>query len=253
VANLTPGKSSNASVPVTVLPSSQSCSVQVFLTPDLAGANIVAQSPVVPFTSTGSLQTIAAALVFPNTAGTYYVFVAVYVAGVLVGVWTNGTVKALLPCSFGVPTVHDIWNCNNSVIWNVWATMSDNGQYSWSGIYSIPYNTWVQYLCKIHNPNNQSVQKSIKLKAHYVNSNLGIDWIATYPTNGSSYNITVPANGDYQFDSCGIEGIFGDATISPGTLFTNNVSIIMQNAYYEVWLVDENGIESTHLRATPGA
>lgn len=288
MVNLTPGKSQNASVPITVLPSSQSCSVQVFMTPDSAGANIVAQSPVVPFTSTGSLQTIAAALVSPNTAGTYYVFVAVYVAGVLVGVWTNGTVTVSAPTP--------IWTYSSPAIDANWQV-------------GVSYFNWIRYRCQITNPSSQAVAKAIslmyKLKIPPSATFQGVPIFKTYnppiplgpfygSTNipqadlaaviawyiaggfenlyGNFYNqsvasqnaawqawisatgkvypsgILIPAGGSYQFDSCGIEGITG-----PGYSATGGKTI---NGYrgggwiYEVWLRDADGTESTHLQVS---
>jgi hypothetical protein len=97
----------------------------------------------VPFTSTGSLQTIAAALVSPNTAGTYYVFVAVYVAGVLVGVWTNGTVMVSAPTplwTYGTPAIDANWQVGVNYYFN-----------------------WIRYRCLITNPSSQPVAKAISL------------------------------------------------------------------------------------------
>jgi len=94
MANLVAGANQTAAVPVKVIPSGLPCGAQVFLTLDAAGANVKAQSVIFSFVSTGSLQLVAVPLVAP-AAGTYYVFVAIYINGIDVGVWASGTVVVI--------------------------------------------------------------------------------------------------------------------------------------------------------------
>lgn len=93
MANLTAGATQTATVPIRIVPSGLSCGIRVFLTSDAAGAIIKAQSSIVSFSSTGSLQSVVAPLVAP-AVGTYYVCVAVLIHGISVGVWASGTVTA---------------------------------------------------------------------------------------------------------------------------------------------------------------
>ncbi len=96
MANLTAGAVQTATVPIKVTPSGLSCGVRVLLSLDSAMASIVSQSSVVSFTSTGSQQQVAVQLTVP-TAGTHYAFVAVYINGILVGVWSNPSVNVVAP------------------------------------------------------------------------------------------------------------------------------------------------------------
>jgi hypothetical protein len=75
------GGSHTASVPITVTPAGQACSVTVILTSDAAGANVVATSSSVAFASTGSAQAETLAITTPTATGTYYAFVEVTVGG----------------------------------------------------------------------------------------------------------------------------------------------------------------------------
>lgn len=87
---LSPG-AHNAAVPVTVAPPGLSCAVQVVLTLDEAGTQLAAQSNVVPFTSQGILQMVNASVSIPSAGD--YVFVGIFVNGILVGVWPNPPVR----------------------------------------------------------------------------------------------------------------------------------------------------------------
>lgn len=96
MTNLVAGANQLASVPIKVVPSGLSCGAKVFLALDSAGAIIATQSAVMPFGSTGSQQTVAAPLIAP-AAGSYYVFVPVYINGILAGVWSSPSVAVVAP------------------------------------------------------------------------------------------------------------------------------------------------------------
>ncbi len=78
---LNPG-TRKAAVPITIIPTGQACSLQVILTNDEAGVSLAGQSVITNFTSTGSLQTVNATLTAP-AAGSYWVWVAVFVNGIM--------------------------------------------------------------------------------------------------------------------------------------------------------------------------
>jgi hypothetical protein len=102
---LLPATSHNASVPVTVVPTGQSIGVQVLFTSDLAGNNLATQSNVVTSTSTGSSQTVLVPITTPAIGGTYYVFVAVSVNGVVVGVFAQGAANSVVIPGVTVGTI----------------------------------------------------------------------------------------------------------------------------------------------------
>ena len=98
-----------ANQPVTVyvkaVPFGLPCGIRVFLTSDVAGAIIKAQSSIVSFAAAWGQQSVAASLVAP-AAGTYYVFVAGYISDTQVGVWASGTVNVvLLPFQYSNPYI----------------------------------------------------------------------------------------------------------------------------------------------------
>jgi hypothetical protein len=287
MANLVAGANQTATVPITVRPSGLSCGVQVFLTSDAAGTIIKAQSTIKPFSSMSSLQSVAATLTAP-VAGTYYVFVAVYIAGVLIGVWINGTVMVSAPTP--------LWTYSSPAIDANWQV-------------GVSYFNWIRYRCQITNPSSQAVAKAIslmyKLKIPPSATFQGVTIFKTYnppiplgpfygSTNipqadlaaviawyiaggfenlyGNFYNqsvasqnaawqawisatgkvypsgILIPVGGSYQFDSCGIEGITG-----PGYSATGGETIDGYRGggwIYEVWLRDADGTESTHLQVS---
>ncbi|MDD3493371.1 MAG: hypothetical protein PHZ19_07760 [Candidatus Thermoplasmatota archaeon] len=85
-----------AGVPVKVTPSGLSCALLVVLTKDAGGTEIVSTSNQPVFTSTGSSQTVNASINIPSSAsGTLYVFVDVYVNGILVGIFPQGSDNAI--------------------------------------------------------------------------------------------------------------------------------------------------------------
>lgn len=103
---LAPG-TRTARVPITILPSGQACSLQVLLTSDAAGLKGVGQSNVPTFSSTGAAQNVTATLTAP-AAGTYYVFVAVYVSGILVGVFPQGADNVVIVPGIAVGPI--VWS-----------------------------------------------------------------------------------------------------------------------------------------------
>ena len=80
-----------AAIPVTVNPPAQSCAVDVVLTSDAAGVNIVYTSAQVAFTSNGLSQTQTVTVNIPATSPTLYAWVGVFVNGILVGMFAQGT------------------------------------------------------------------------------------------------------------------------------------------------------------------
>ena len=102
---LLPATSHNASVPVTVVPSGQSFGVQVLFTSDVAGNNLAGQSSVITGTSTGSAQVVSVPITTPAIGGTYYVFVAVSVNGVVVGVFAQSASNAVVIPAVTVGTI----------------------------------------------------------------------------------------------------------------------------------------------------
>lgn len=74
-----PSQSKTARVPVTVQPSGLSCEVELFLGPN--DASKVASSGRTPFVSAGSQQQVGLPMVMPNIAGTYHVYIDLYVGG----------------------------------------------------------------------------------------------------------------------------------------------------------------------------
>ena len=77
-----------ATIPITVVPGGDNCSVGIILTSDSAGNNIVAQSSQTGFTSSGVMQNVAASLSVP--AGNCYVWVNVVINGNPVGAFAQG-------------------------------------------------------------------------------------------------------------------------------------------------------------------
>jgi hypothetical protein len=75
-----PGVTKTARVPITVVPSGLSCQLEVFLGPN--DSTKVTTSGLKSFTSTGTQQTVDAAITMPAASGvTYHVYVDLYVAG----------------------------------------------------------------------------------------------------------------------------------------------------------------------------
>ena len=69
-------------VPIGVNPSGLSCSARIALAVDVTGTNIVAQSNVINFNSSGSIEAIAFNLTMPATPGSYYAFTIVIIGGI---------------------------------------------------------------------------------------------------------------------------------------------------------------------------
>lgn len=90
------GSSHVATVPVTVTPASQSCTIELYLTTD-NGATKAATTGAKSFTSTGSQQSVTmSALVMPTASAGYKVFVDVKMGTVLVGAFV-GTDDVIIP------------------------------------------------------------------------------------------------------------------------------------------------------------
>ena len=81
---LGPGSSHVAAFPVTMTPSGQPCTVELYLTKD-SGATKTATTGPQAFTSTGSAQSVPMpALVMPTVSADYQVFIDAKMGGVLV-------------------------------------------------------------------------------------------------------------------------------------------------------------------------
>ena len=82
---LNPG-SHTLTVPITMMPASQSGSAYVELTSDSAGSNQVASGTPTNFTSTGAAQNVAMPITVPSGgSGIYYVWIVVSENGIVVG------------------------------------------------------------------------------------------------------------------------------------------------------------------------
>lgn len=86
-----PGSSITATVPIKVTPSGISGLVGIILTTDPTGSNIVYQSTQKAFTSTAVVQNVAIPIIVPPAGGFFYVWVPVYLSGILVGVFSQET------------------------------------------------------------------------------------------------------------------------------------------------------------------
>ena len=111
--SLTAGAAQIATVPITVMPAGLSISTQVILSTDAAGNSLAATSAVQTFTSSGVAQAVSHPITAPG-AGTYYVGVAVKVAGNLVGIWTQPNIDVVAPYQ-PVSISGSIWLGTNSV------------------------------------------------------------------------------------------------------------------------------------------
>ncbi len=76
-----PGQTKTARAPITVKPAGLSCQAELYL-----GAKM-ATSGLKPFTSTGAEQSITFPLTMPSAAGTYPVYLDIFVAGQLIGAY----------------------------------------------------------------------------------------------------------------------------------------------------------------------
>ena len=101
MANFYAGNVQHDTLQLTVKPSSQNCGLQIILATDSIGQHVVSQSSVVPFTSTGTQQSVVVPVTMPASAMTCYAFVAVYMNGVLVGIWGQSEliyITVYVPC-----------------------------------------------------------------------------------------------------------------------------------------------------------
>jgi len=101
MANFYAGNVQHDTLQLTVKPSSQNCSLQIILATDSACQHVVSQSSLVPFTSTGTQQSVVVPVTMPGSALTWYAFVAAYMNGVLVGVWAQSEllyITVYVPC-----------------------------------------------------------------------------------------------------------------------------------------------------------
>lgn len=86
-----PGGSITATVPIKVSPGGISSSVGIILTTDAAGNNVAYQSTQKAFTSTAAVQNVAVPIVVPAAGGLFYVWVLVYLSGILIGAFPQST------------------------------------------------------------------------------------------------------------------------------------------------------------------
>ena len=100
---LTPGPHA-LTVPITMLPASQSGQAYVFLTSDSAGSTVVATGTTVPFTSTGASQNVALPITVPAGGALYYAFVAVYENGIAIGAYPQTNTIAVGQVTVGQGT-----------------------------------------------------------------------------------------------------------------------------------------------------
>jgi len=110
--SLTAGAAQTATVPITVMPAGLSISTQVILSTDAAGNSLAATSAVQTFTSSGVAQAVSHPLTAPG-AGTYYVGVAVKVAGNLVGIWTQPNIVVVAPIPYWQTFNYRVWAYEN--------------------------------------------------------------------------------------------------------------------------------------------
>ncbi len=85
---LTPG-AHTLTVPITMLPASQSGSAYVYLSSDAGGATVVSTGGTQSFTSTGAAQNVALPITVPSGGGSYYVWVVVYENGIGIGAFAQ--------------------------------------------------------------------------------------------------------------------------------------------------------------------
>jgi len=148
-----PSVQKTAVAPITVAPAGLNCEAELFLGPN--DATPVVSSGLKSFSSTGSQQNVTAPIVMPSAAGTYHVYIDLYVAGMyLAGYQATEDVIIAAPalpftyafaCSLGTcpsATAYGIAQMSGTIRNNNSVSVSQNVKVMWSK-WSKTYGKWV--------------------------------------------------------------------------------------------------------------
>jgi plastocyanin len=203
--------------------SNDSVACYVFITSDAAGQNVVGSAGAITPTqisSNGGPMNFTPQVNIASP-GTYYAWLVLEVNGNVYAVYSQGqvtVVAAANPWTYGTPAIDINWQVGTSSFY------------------------WVRYRVTITNPNpfplTQYVSVLCKgISGPYANQMMSVSGI------NSPYQITIPANGTYAFDSCLIENITKAGYAPTGHMtFCTLPSWIV-----EEWITATDGSSSTPL------
>lgn len=112
------GQHKTAAAPVTVIPAGLNCQLELFLGPN-EDTKIVQTTT--SFTSIGTQQTVMLGLAMPSDAGTYHVYLDLYVEGNLIGAYqaTDDVTISAGECTPGDSKCvgYDLYECSSQSMW----------------------------------------------------------------------------------------------------------------------------------------